>query len=183
MLQNFISLSSISKMTTVIIPCSFTFVFCFEYVTSSCQNDSLSSLFQFLRGASWIYIPCRPAAAVTCLTRIIIFKNTSSDACSLSTWKDNSALHPVAHTARPVEIGKSVSTTWSVPVLSLQADRSEVSRPEVWLKLNESKWPTTPRTTRRGTLLLRSTTMGSLAARQCSSASWWNSAAVRESPR
>lgn len=34
--------------------------FCFEYVTSSCQNDSLSSLFQFLRGASWIYIPLPP---------------------------------------------------------------------------------------------------------------------------
>lgn len=69
------------------------------------------------------------------------------------------------------------------PVLRLQVDWSEVSRPDAWLKLSKSKWLTTLQTTRRGTRSPRSTTKGTLAARWCSSVSWWSSAVARRSTR
>lgn len=56
-----------------------------------------------------------------------------------------------------------------------------------WLRrdwnFEESKWLTTLQTTRRGTRSPRSTTKGTLAARWCSSVSWWSSAVARRSAR
>ncbi len=100
--------------------------------------------------------------------------------------QDSSAQRPGKHTERPVELGNTVTPTWSIPVspsLTFTSGSSEVSRPEAWLKLEESKWLTTLQTTRRGTLSPRSTTKGTLAARRCSSASWWSSAVARRSTR
>lgn len=69
------------------------------------------------------------------------------------------------------------------PVLRLQVDWSEVSRPDAWLKLSKSKWLTTLQTTHLGTRSPRSTTKATLASRRCSSVSWWSSAVARRSAR
>ncbi len=95
-------------------------------------------------------------------------------------------LNVTAKTERPVELENTVTPTWSIPVspsCTFTSRSSEVSRPEAWLKLEESKWLTTLQTTRRGTRSLRSTTKGTLAARRCSSVSWWSSAVARRSIR